>query len=585
MLSCQNERERQILLTALGQKGIKTTLFVPEYQHYVKMLQYLPDVMFIEFPRICGDQFHFIKLIKKHKKLRNLPVIAYGDRIDEALKNGILGLGVAQYLQRPLKFSEILAIVERLLKRMNKEVDFKSEKNDRAADIALILNSATLPTQKIATMVKYVSKMMAFPFTIAKVLMLSESDKAGAADLARVIQADLVISANLLKVSNTVFFANANRRISSIKDAIVRIGFRETKRIVLSMAVMNLFDSQKSTPGFDRVDFWYHCVGGALIAERFAKRVEGMNAELVFLAGLLHDFGIIMLDEFFPEIFATVLEKTAAEAAHFMDVELAILGINHLDITKELFAGWKMPDEIAECVALYSDYETKCLEFDTPVKRLATCVGMANAIAKMLYLGRTCDQFIRPIPDQLFARVNMPRGIDRNFVDEVNRDIMVYREFLKLEKREFPASMEGLDTAELKNIVVVNVSKTTLAPPAVYLAKAGFTVVTARAETDATELNGRFDIIILWAPSDPPADVLRPLACVLAPAERQSADPGAMRVLVPTLAIVSNDSSLPYEPSLAAIAFMPAPSDLRLLDRTISNLLLGKKIAFAPYAY
>jgi HD-like signal output (HDOD) protein len=579
MLSSLNERERQILLTALTQKGINAALFSPEYMYYVKMLQYMPDVIFMEIPRMSGEQLHFLELIHKHKKLRNIPVIGFGDPLDEALKKGFVIRGISQYLQRPLKFSEILATVERLLKRVNKTVEFKAEKSDREADIALLLSNQTLPTQKIGIMVGYVSKMMAFPFTIAKVLVLSESDKAGAGDLAKVIQADPVIAANILKVSNTVFFANANRRISSIKDAIVRIGFRETKRIVLSMAVMNLFESQNHNFGFDRIDFWYHCVGTALFAERFARRIDGLNAESAFLAGLLHDFGIIIMDEFFPEIFMRVLEKTAQEAAHFIDIESGLLGIHHNDLIKELFAGWKMPEEITECVVLQSCFQENARNFDSVMKKLAVCVGMANIISKSLYLGRSCDQFIQPINNHFFTLTNLPRGLDQKTIDEVNREILVYREFLKLEKREYPTAHNGVDMSEARDIGIVNVSNDLFVPAAAYLAKEGFLVELIPPAADPATLNGRFDIIVMWSSGDCSTELIRLFSRVFCH-QRQSGkdEEGVLPAMAPL--IFCGPEQLDSD-ALTGIFFMPNRFDLRQLDRNISDILLKKEAAAA----
>ncbi|HEX7510323.1 MAG TPA: HDOD domain-containing protein, partial [Chitinivibrionales bacterium] len=274
MLISENQRETQILKLAFEQKNITLLTSTAEYSNYVKILQYVPDIILMELPHIAHQQLHFSEMLRQHKKTKHIPIIAYGDKVDEGVRKGLLCKGVYHYLDRPLKFSMVLDIIIKSLKKVNKDIGLaKQPVSDKEKDIGLLFDKETLPTKKIEIMVTYVSKLMAFPFTVAKVLQLADSEKSAAGDLAKVIQADPVISAQLLKISNSVLFASLNRKIGSVKDAIVRVGFRETKRLVMSMSVMSLFSGDHKTLGFDRTAFWFHSLVCGIIAERLARQM------------------------------------------------------------------------------------------------------------------------------------------------------------------------------------------------------------------------------------------------------------------------------------------------------------------------
>ncbi|MBN1307187.1 MAG: HDOD domain-containing protein, partial [Chitinispirillaceae bacterium] len=253
-----NVRERQILAMAFEQRGFRVLPAEPTYQSFVFLLQFMPDLIVIEVPKDSREQLSFTKRVRGDKRTRLIPIIGYGNSVEPSFMRGMQQNGITVYIERPLKFNDLLLQIERLLKPFNKTIGTKPEISDKEKDMALILEDTIAPSKKIEAMCRHVAKLLAFPFSIATVLKITNDERSGAGHLARAITSDPAITAHLLKVSNSVFFASVNRRISSIKEAIIRIGFEETKRIVMGMSVMNLFCQSNKNIGFDRTDFWYH---------------------------------------------------------------------------------------------------------------------------------------------------------------------------------------------------------------------------------------------------------------------------------------------------------------------------------------
>ncbi|MFP4681298.1 MAG: HDOD domain-containing protein [Chitinispirillaceae bacterium] len=563
LLVSVNEREKQILKTALEQRAVKVIVCCPKYRHYMLVLKYLPDLVVMEFPHACSDQVHFTNLIRKNRKTEKIPVVGYGDPVDRMTKRGLCREGVGFYLDRPLKFSKLLQVVDQILKKKNKTLDSKPVLSDKEKDLELILNSMAPASEKVEAMTRHIAGLMAFPFTVARVLRLTQDEKTGAGDLAKAITADPAITAHLLRISNSVFFASSLRRIKSIKDAIVRIGFEETKKIVMSMSVINLFDKREKTTGFERTDFWSHSLAVGIIAERLARQMGTINTEDAFLGGLLHDLGVMILDEFLPSVFDRSLEVTVNAAGHFPDCQIEELGVNHIDLIDGLFPVWKLPQNITEGITnQFKILKSSSSQIDSDEKKLALCIGLANLIAKSLQYGRECDEFVFPVKNDLLTAAGMGAGVSRTFMDHTANSIEVFRRFLHLEKTDEGAKGGVLDQG-LPSVAMINVPDDIMIPAYIYLSKENWNVKLISTELDPKTLDGSFDLILMWFGAQENGIDFEPYRRISKPSSKEYA-PLFM------LAAECAEKNLPRE-----VSFMSSGCDLRHLVLSLSEVARG----------
>jgi HD-like signal output (HDOD) protein len=476
IIMIQNEREEQILKAAFEQRGVKVVLSKPTYQNYVMILQYIPDIVFMELPHICTEQLAFARRLRAYKRTKTIPIAGYGSKIDEMVKNGISQSGFTLYIERPLKFSMLLKVFAQLLKNHGKTFAAPAEPSDREKDLELIINSDALPMQKLEAMIRHISSLLAFPFTVAKVLQISQSEKSGASNLAQAMSSDPSITTHILKVANSVFFASSNHRISSIKDAIVRIGFNETRKIVMGMHIMQLFKGESRSSGFDRVDFRYHSLIVGLLSERFAKLVGDIYVDTAFLTGLLHDLGIILLDEFLSPVFGRALEATAASGGHFIDSQTELFNVNHNDLIGSLFPLWKIPQDITDAITFQFKIEEFNGAFNTPGKKLAVCIALASQIAKTVHIGRECDEFVYPISDTVLKYAKLKTGISKSFIENLNADLAMYQNFLGLESRTFVSEIAGVEEPSNHTIALFTPEPFVFIPVEVHLRNMGFKI-------------------------------------------------------------------------------------------------------------
>jgi HD-like signal output (HDOD) protein/CheY-like chemotaxis protein len=565
-----NEREEQILKLAFEQKGIKVTSSKPNYQNYILASQFKPDIILMELPHLCQDQLDFAARIRSYKRTHLVPILGYGNKTDDGFKRGIHDHGVTVYLERPLKYTLLLKHIEQLLKPFNKAFENPIETTSKEKDLELILNSDTVGSQKIDAMIRHVSTLMAFPFTIAKVLQITQNQTTGANDLAHAISADPAISTHLLKVSNSVFFASSNRRINSLKDAIVRIGFLETKKIVMSMSVMKLFNQENKNIGFDRIDFWYHSLAAGLISERVARQIGGVNVEEAFLAGLLHDLGIIILDEFLSPVFEHVLVETSKTGGHFISCEDAIIGVNHNDLIGGLFPIWKIPQEITDAIILQEKIDS-IKDFDTTGKNLALCVAIGNLLAKTLRIGRECDEYITPVDNMIFQKAKMSTGLPKDFEEYVNHNLELFRKFLGLEKREYNVNSCIENPSEIK-IAFVNPSKDLFIAPYHYLKNEGFQTQFITHESGSLTANdSKYDLVVIWKPAEMNKEKIIELSRIIK-FQRENDSNKTEPEFAPLLIMASEiNFDIPE-----AVSHMPQRFDLRQLDSNLDRILKGE---------
>ncbi|ERP39336.1 response regulator [Chitinivibrio alkaliphilus] len=451
LIISDNEREKRILLMAFEQLGFDTVDAEPDRSSYINAVQFKPDIVLIRFPRYYHDHINFCKNISNIKNLKTL-IIGYGKKLSDPEVGALHQNGVQQYLLTPIRFSLAMKYIENFFQQNNSEkLVWKKEGKEESSYLDMLLDKKVLPTKKISRMLEEINTIMAFPFTVMRVLKISNDPQSGAADLSKVIEADPVIASNILKMANTVFFANRNnQRINSIKDAIVRIGFSETKNIAMSIQVMKSLSSDANSLGFDRKKYWIYCISMGILTSMLAKKMAHLDKSEAFLAGLLHSFGIILLDECFPDLFITYLKETSKKMGLFWDSERRLTLITHLDITKKLFEQWKFPSDITEGIPLsvtvnkeFADnaslWEAKPGEL-TEEQAFAVLLFVAEKLAKACGFGSECDHFTTPLPHDLLSYIRFsPQALGKEFFDEVQRKISLYSSFFNTKITKSPA--------------------------------------------------------------------------------------------------------------------------------------------------
>ncbi len=235
--------------------------------------------------------------------------------------------------------------------------------------------------ERIFDLLKDCKELSSLPQVLAEVIRVTDSEDSTAGDIADVILKDPPLSARILRVVNSPFYGPV-RGISTINQAVVTLGMRAVKALALSTSLYKLFDIDD--PIVDRIRFWRHSLEVAIACREIAQACSYKPAEEAFVAGLMHDIGILIMESNFSDQFRRIW-KLIESGESLVKQEEATWGTNHARVAKFLLDQWRLPPFLGEAIAAHHNNFTG--DESLPHSRLGRIVNLGNRISKF----RTCQ--------------------------------------------------------------------------------------------------------------------------------------------------------------------------------------------------
>ncbi len=210
---------------------------------------------------------------------------------------------------------------------------------------------------------------------------LLHSDTVSMEEVALVIEEDPAIATAVLRVANSVvYFSSMSGRIVSLRDALVRLGTQEVHRLVSASAIIQAFG--KLGHHLDATLFWRQSLRTAVCLRMMARAAATayIDEDESYMAGLLHDIGLLVLDQYFPEVYEGLQAKIASQSLSGPEVERAELGLDHGQVGGCLLEQWNLPAELVEAVAWHNQPD----QADADARFLASAVQIAELINDLL---------------------------------------------------------------------------------------------------------------------------------------------------------------------------------------------------------
>ncbi len=182
------------------------------------------------------------------------------------------------------------------------------------------------------------------PDVCLRVFELVHSPNAGAADIAEVVATDPNLTARLLRIANSAFY-RFRRKIDTISRAIMVIGTTELYQLVLSVSAVKSFSGIPNE--LVRMEtFWKHSVYTGLVARALAERASVLHPERLFVAGLLHDIGSLVLYHQRPQAMRDLLLVADGDEEVLYEAEHDRFGFSHADVAALMMDEWCLPEEL-----------------------------------------------------------------------------------------------------------------------------------------------------------------------------------------------------------------------------------------------
>jgi diguanylate cyclase (GGDEF)-like protein len=214
------------------------------------------------------------------------------------------------------------------------------------------------------------------PTIAMDVLDLAQRDEVDIAEIARIISKDPALSSKILRTVNSSFYGRS-QSISQVSQALVILGLQSVKTLVLGFSLVGNLQQTKSK-GFKHLDYWKRSIYAATAAKLLAARVQMVQAEECFLAALLQDIGMLVLDQVLKDDYGTIHEQAAGAHRQLAAAETEALGVTHAQVTGFLAEQWKLPPLLSVPMANHHDPHAVT---DPALRRLADVSHVAGLCA------------------------------------------------------------------------------------------------------------------------------------------------------------------------------------------------------------
>ncbi len=222
--------------------------------------------------------------------------------------------------------------------------------------------------------------------------------------LAGLIATDQASAFKILKVVNSPFYG-FRRRIDTISQAILFLGFNEVKNIISALSVINFFSKDKLISNFNPVDFWAHSIGVGIATRIIGTASGDGNIENYFLAGIIHDIGKLVFLEFAHDDYKNVIEIVEEENCFINAAEIKVFGIDHTFAGQMLAEKWKLPKNIQDTIRHHHNGFV-----NGEVNKLIAAVHIGDITARMLELGNPGDNLIPKPSFSAWENLKIPKG-------------------------------------------------------------------------------------------------------------------------------------------------------------------------------
>ena len=235
--------------------------------------------------------------------------------------------------------------------------------------------SNVLDAELIDRLTAWVDALPAFRPTVQRIVVLSKEMHCAPRDLVHVIESDPVVMVKVLKVLNSAQYGYG-RNITSVNQAVAILGFNTIKNLAMGIADTGVLPA-KNVGGFDAQRYLLHSLTTAAVARSLAAQRPDADPQDYYIAGLLHDFGKVMISQYKPSRFRQALDTSLWEGSALHTNLQSIAGMNHAQICSGLLENWGFKEALVTAIRL--QYEP-----EVAASHLVATLYAANLISKTL---------------------------------------------------------------------------------------------------------------------------------------------------------------------------------------------------------
>jgi putative nucleotidyltransferase with HDIG domain len=195
-----------------------------------------------------------------------------------------------------------------------------------------------------------VDDLPTIPAVVNKVLQLLDQPEVEVEEVADLMLTDQVMTARVMKLINSPVY-KPSHPITSLKAALVYLGLRHIREVALTTSFISAFD--ETSGAVEAATFWEHSFGVGMVSKIIAQKIGYEDLEKAYIAGIIHDIGEVVLDNYLHDEFHQVLESIKGKPVKLVDAEALRFGTTHCEIGLSVARSWNFPEVYCEVIAYH----------------------------------------------------------------------------------------------------------------------------------------------------------------------------------------------------------------------------------------
>lgn len=272
--------------------------------------------------------------------------------------------------------------------------------------------------------VSKVEDIKVLPEIINRIIEITDDPDSTVHDMEKVILKDQVLTTKILRLANSAYYGYA-RKISTISQATVLLGFQAIKGIALASTVRTYLTNELKGYSLEKNELWSQSQTCAIISRYIAKTIKYPNPEEAYIAGLLRDIGKTILNQHMEKEYREVLGKIESDKISFLDAEKEVLGFGHAEIGEKVGEKWSLPKDLVEAIGYHHTPELATVN---PL--LVSIVHIADAITMMMGVGIGLDGLSYNLSPMAIQTLNLDELQFQDIISQVTDLIKDEESFL-----------------------------------------------------------------------------------------------------------------------------------------------------------
>ena len=286
-----------------------------------------------------------------------------------------------------------------------------------------------MPVQRAGLLdrtVERIHDVSSLPEVFVRVCEVVNDERSSVAELKEVVESDPSLASRVLRTVNSAAYG-VSTSIDTLHQAICMLGFNEIRNLAITASVATIFKKDNSIGTYSRKGLWRHLVSVGLVSRMIALRSGSQRFDNAYLAGLIHDIGIILLDQHLHPSFVEIVEQVSADTP-LLTIERENIGFTHSDLGARIAQKWRFSEAAVSAIRFHHDAH----RYDGESQQIVQSVQVANFICTLKDIGSMGVRNVALPEPPVFSGVSIGRRELTVLWEDVDRELEKQRALLEI---------------------------------------------------------------------------------------------------------------------------------------------------------